>query len=107
MAEAGLIVLTALISPFRAERDAVRRLLPPGSFIEIHVDAPLAVAEARDAKGLYAKARSGEIAEFTGISSPYEPPENPEIRVDTTRESAEAAAARIVEQVVGVWSYDV
>ena len=106
MADAGLIVLTALISPFRAERDAVRQLLPPGSFIEIYVDAPLLVAEARDAKGLYAKARSGEIAEFTGISSPYEPPLSPEIRVDTTRESAEAAAARIVEQVIGVWSYD-
>ncbi|MDB5695558.1 MAG: adenylyl-sulfate kinase [Sphingomonas bacterium] len=106
MTEAGLIVLTALISPFRAERDAVRQLLPPGAFIEIFVDAPLEVAEARDAKGLYAKARSGEIAEFTGISSPYEAPHSPDIRVDTTRESAEAAAARIVEQVIGIWSYD-
>ena len=106
MTEAGLIVLTALISPFRAERDAVRQILPAGSFVEIHVDAPLEVAEARDAKGLYAKARAGEIREFTGISSPYEPPFAPEIRVDTTRESAEAAAARIVEHVIGVWSYD-
>ena len=106
MADAGLIVLTAFISPFRAERDAVRAMLPPGEFVEIHIDAPLAVAEARDVKGLYAKARTGEIADFTGVSSPYEPPEAPDIRVDTATESAEAAAARIVEHVIGVWSYD-
>ncbi|HEU0045002.1 sulfate adenylyltransferase subunit CysN [Sphingomonas sp.] len=106
MTDAGLIVLTALISPFRAERDAVRARLNPGEFVEVFVDAPLDVAEARDAKGLYAKARAGEIAEFTGISSPYEPPLSPEIRIDTTRESAEAAAARIVEHVTGVWSHD-
>jgi bifunctional enzyme CysN/CysC len=106
MADAGLIVLTAFISPFRAERDAVRALIPAGEFVEIFVDTSLHAAEARDVKGLYAKARAGEIADFTGISSPYEPPERPELRVDTARESAEAAAERIVEHVLGVWSHD-
>jgi bifunctional enzyme CysN/CysC len=106
MADAGLIVLTAFISPFRAERDLVRSMLPPGEFVEIFVDTPLAEAEKRDVKGLYAKARSGEIAHFTGISSPYETPERAEIRVDTTRETPEAAAERIVEHIMGVWSPD-
>ncbi len=106
MADAGLIVLTAFISPFRAERDMVRAMLPPGEFVEIFVDTPLATAEARDVKGLYAKARAGEIADFTGISSPYEAPERPDIRIDTRRESPEAAAERIVEHIVGVWSHD-
>ncbi|MDZ7280722.1 sulfate adenylyltransferase subunit CysN [Sphingomonas sanguinis] len=106
MADAGLIVLTAFISPFRAERDMVRALLPKGEFVEVFIDTPLAVAEDRDVKGLYAKARAGEIAEFTGISSPYEAPERPEIRIDTTKETAEQAASRIVEHVLGVWSYD-
>ena len=105
MTDAGLIVLSAFISPFRAERDMVRAMLP-ADFIEIFIDTPLAEAEARDVKGLYAKARVGEIANFTGISSPYETPERPEIRIDTTRESPEAAAERIVEHVMGVWSYD-
>ncbi|MDR6126252.1 bifunctional enzyme CysN/CysC [Sphingomonas sp. SORGH_AS802] len=106
MADAGLIVLTAFISPFRAERDMVRGLLPPGEFVEIFIDTPLAVAERRDVKGLYAKARAGEIADFTGISSPYEAPERPEIRVDTLRETPEAAAERIVEHIIGVWSHE-
>ncbi|WP_294304891.1 sulfate adenylyltransferase subunit CysN [uncultured Sphingomonas sp.] len=106
MADAGLIVLTAFISPFKAERDMVRALLPEGEFVEIFVDTPLDVAEDRDVKGLYAKARAGEIAEFTGISSPYEAPERPEIRIDTTKETAEQAASRIVEHVLGIWSYD-
>ncbi|MDB5706885.1 MAG: cysN, partial [Sphingomonas bacterium] len=106
MADAGLIVLTAFISPFRAERDLVRSMLPAGEFVEIFVDTPLAEAEKRDVKGLYAKARSGEIANFTGISSPYETPERAEIRVDTTRETPEAAAERIVEHIMGVWSPD-
>jgi bifunctional enzyme CysN/CysC len=106
MADAGLIVLTAFISPFKAERDMVRALLPKGEFVEIFVDTPLGVAEERDVKGLYAKARAGEIAEFTGISSPYEAPERPEIRIDTTKETAEQAASRIVEHVLGIWSYD-
>ena len=106
MTDAGLIVLTAFISPFRAERDMVRALLPAGEFVEIFVDTPIEDAEARDVKGLYAKARAGEIADFTGISSAYEPPERPDIRIDTRRESAEAAAERIVEHILGVWSPD-
>ena len=106
MADAGLIVLTAFISPFKAERDMVRALLSEGEFVEIFIDTPLAVAEDRDVKGLYAKARAGEIAEFTGISSPYEAPDRPEIRIDTTKETAEQAASRIVEHVLGIWSYD-
>ncbi|MBB3694133.1 sulfate adenylyltransferase subunit CysN [Sphingomonas sp. BK580] len=96
MTDAGLIVLTAFISPFRAERDMVRAMLPEGEFVEVHVDTSLAAAEARDVKGLYAKARAGQLANFTGIDSPYEPPEAPELRVDTAAESAEAAAERIV-----------
>ena len=95
MADAGLIVLTAFISPFRAERDMVRAMLPAGEFIEIHVDTPLDVAEARDVKGLYRKARAGELKNFTGIDSPYEAPENAEIRIDTTQLTAEQAAEAI------------
>ena len=106
MTDAGLIVLTAFISPFRAERDIVRAMLPEGDFVEIFVDTPLEVAEARDIKGLYKKARLGEIRNFTGISSPYERPERPDILVDTTRETPEAAAERIVEHIMGVWSPD-
>ncbi|HEX7848953.1 MAG TPA: sulfate adenylyltransferase subunit CysN [Sphingomonas sp.] len=106
MTDAGLIVLTAFISPFRAERDIVRTMLPEGDFVEIFVDTPIEVAEARDVKGLYKKARSGEIRNFTGISSPYERPERPDILVDTTRETPEAAAERIVEHIMGVWSPD-
>ena len=100
MADAGLIVLTAFISPFRAEREMVRKMLPEGEFIEVFVDTPLAEAEKRDAKGLYAKARAGELKNFTGIDSPYEAPEAPEIRIDTTALSAEAAAERIVEELI-------
>ena len=103
MADAGLIVLTAFISPFRAERDLVRGMLPEGEFVEIHIDTPLADAEARDTKGLYAKARAGQLKDFTGIDSPYEAPLNPEIRIDTRNETPEAAAERIVEHIVGVW----
>jgi bifunctional enzyme CysN/CysC len=104
MTDAGLIVLTAFISPFRAERDMVRSMLPEGEFFEIFVDTPLALAEERDVKGLYKKARAGEIANFTGISSPYEAPANPEVRIDTTKETPEAAAERIVELIMGTWS---
>ncbi len=100
MADAGLIVLTAFISPFRAERHMVRRMVAKGEFFEIFVDTPLAVAEQRDTKGLYAKARSGELKNFTGIDSPYEPPEAPEIRIDTTAMSAEDAANLIVEALL-------
>lgn len=83
MAEAGLIVLVSLISPFRADRDMARSLLPPGEFLEIFVDTPLTVCEARDVKGLYRKARSGALPNFTGIDSPYEAPAEPDIHLDT------------------------
>ncbi len=100
MADAGLIVLTAFISPFRAERHMVRRMVPEGEFIEIFVDTPLAEAEKRDTKGLYAKARSGELKNFTGIDSPYEPPEAPEIRIDTTELSPDDAAELILGELL-------
>jgi bifunctional enzyme CysN/CysC len=96
MSDAGLIVLTAFISPFRAERDMVRALVPAGDFIEVHVDTPLDIAERRDVKGLYKKARAGELKNFTGIDSPYEPPEAPEIIVNTTKLSADEAADAII-----------
>jgi bifunctional enzyme CysN/CysC len=96
MADAGLIVLVSFISPFRSERQMARDLLPEGEFLEVHVDTPLAVAETRDVKGLYKKARRGEIPHFTGISSPYEAPENPELHIDTTKVSPEQAAEHIV-----------
>ncbi len=99
MADAGLIVLVSFISPFRSERQMARDLLPHGEFLEVFVDTPLSVAEERDPKGLYKKARRGEIKHFTGISSPYEAPENPELRIDTTELSAEQAAERIVAQL--------
>ena len=82
--DAGMVVLTAFISPYRADRDRVRALHPDRHFVEVFVDTPLEVCEARDVKGLYAKARTGEIPEFSGISAPYEPPTDPEIRVDTS-----------------------
>jgi bifunctional enzyme CysN/CysC len=96
MTDAGLIVITAFISPFRAEREMVRRLLPHGEFMEIHVSTPLDECERRDPKGLYRKARRGEIPNFTGISSPYEPPENPEIRLDASISTAEECADVII-----------
>ena len=97
MTDAGLIVLTAFISPFRAEREMVRAMLPEGEFIEIFIDTPLEEAERRDVKGLYRKARSGELRNFTGIDSPYEAPENPDLRIDTRSVSPEGAADRIVD----------
>ncbi len=96
MSDAGLIVITAFISPFRAERDMVRAMMAEDEFLEVYVDVPLEIAEQRDVKGLYAKARAGEIANFTGIDSPYEPPENPDMRIDTTAMTAEQAADAIV-----------
>ena len=99
MADAGLIVMTAFISPFRAEREMVRKMLPEGEFIEVFVDTPLADAEKRDPKGLYAKARAGEIKNFTGIDSPYEPPRDAEIVIDTMTLSPEAAADRIIDEL--------
>jgi bifunctional enzyme CysN/CysC len=100
MADAGLIVLTAFISPFRAERQMVREMLPEGEFIEIFVDTPLSVAEARDVKGLYKKARSGQLKNFTGIDSPYEPPEDPEIRVNTVDMTPDEAARYIIDRIL-------
>ena len=97
MADAGLIVLTAFISPFRNERRMARSLLPEGEFVEVFVDTPLSIAEARDPKGLYRKARRGELANFTGIDSPYEAPEGAEIRIDTTAMPVEAAADLIID----------
>ena len=96
MADAGLIVLTAFISPFRAERQMVRDMLPEGEFVEIFVDTPLEVAEERDVKGLYKKAREGKLKNFTGIDSPYEPPERPDITVNTVDMSPVEAAEHIV-----------
>ncbi|THG85888.1 sulfate adenylyltransferase subunit CysN [Pseudomonas sp. A-1] len=96
MLDAGLITLVSFISPFRAERELARSLAGDGAFLEIFVDTPLALAEQRDPKGLYQKARRGELKNFTGIDSPYEPPLAPDLRIDTSGESAEAAAERIV-----------
>jgi len=101
MVDAGLIVLTAFISPFRAERRLARDILEPGEFIEVFVDTPLAVAEARDVKGLYKKARSGQLKNFTGVDSPYETPEAPELRIDTTAIDPVEAAERIVAWLEG------
>ena len=100
MTDAGLIVITAFISPFRSERDMVRQMMQPGEFFEVHIDTPLAEAEKRDVKGLYKKARSGELKNFTGIDSPYEPPQDPEMRIDTTVMTAEEAADAIVARLI-------
>jgi bifunctional enzyme CysN/CysC len=96
MVDAGLIVLVSFISPFRSERRMARELFAPGEFYEVFVDTPLAEAERRDVKGLYRKARRGELKNFTGIDSPYETPEAPEIRIDTTALSADEAAGRVI-----------
>ncbi|WP_194953383.1 sulfate adenylyltransferase subunit CysN [Sphingopyxis solisilvae] len=101
MTDAGLIVITAFISPFRAEREMVRAMLPEGEFIEIFIDTPLEEAERRDVKGLYKKARAGQLKNFTGIDSPYEAPETPEIRIDTTVMSPEEAADLIIDRLLG------
>jgi len=101
MTDAGLIVITAFISPFRVERDMVRSMLPEGEFIEIFIDTPLAEAERRDVKGLYKKARAGQLKNFTGIDSPYETPGAPEIRIDTTVMSPEEAADLIIDRLLG------
>ncbi len=97
MVDAGLVVLVSFISPFRSERRLARDLLDEGEFIEVHVDTPLEIAESRDPKGLYAKARRGDLTNFTGIDSPYERPENPEVHLDTTGISSEDAADEIIE----------
>lgn len=97
MADAGFICITAFISPYRADREAVRSRMQPGQFVEVHVNAPLDVCEARDPKGLYAKARANEIAEFTGISAPYEPPQKPELELPTHLLSLQESVLKIVE----------
>jgi len=99
--EAGVIVLTAFISPFRADRDRVRAMVKPGEFIKIYCRCPIEVCEQRDAKGLYKKARAGEIVQFTGISSPYEAPENPELLVDTSRQSLDECVRQVVAMLYG------
>jgi bifunctional enzyme CysN/CysC len=99
MVDAGLVVLVSFISPFRAERELARSRVDDGEFVEVFVDTPLEVAEQRDPKGLYAKARAGQLANFTGIASPYEAPANPEVRIDTTAVSAEAAADLVIAQL--------
>jgi bifunctional enzyme CysN/CysC len=96
MADAGLIVLVAMISPFRAERAQARERLAASGFLEVFIDTPLAVAESRDVKGLYARARAGELRNFTGVDSPYEPPLEPDIHIDTAASTPVAAAERIV-----------
>jgi bifunctional enzyme CysN/CysC len=101
MTDAGLIAIVAFISPFQSEREMARSLVEDGEFIEVFVDAPLAVAEQRDPKGLYAKARRGEITNFTGIDSPYEPPDHPEIRLDTSSLTPEQAADIVVAELEG------
>jgi bifunctional enzyme CysN/CysC len=97
MVQAGLIVIVSFISPFRAERLMARSRVDQGEFIEVHVDVPLEVAEQRDPKGLYRKARRGDLVNFTGIDSPYEPPEDPEIHLDTNALNPQQAAARVIE----------
>jgi bifunctional enzyme CysN/CysC len=99
MVDAGLIVLTAFISPFRAEREMARGMFEDGEFVEIYVDTPLETAERRDPKGLYRKARRGELHNFTGVDSPYEPPEAPELRINTIDVDAEAASDAVVARL--------
>ena len=100
MTDAGLIVVTAFISPFRAEREMVRAMMRPGEFLEVFIDTPLAAAEARDVKGLYKKARAGQLKNFTGIDSPYEAPETPELHIDTTKMTPDEAAEAIVAKLI-------
>ena len=101
MVDAGLIVLVSLISPFRAERRMVRELMAPDEFTEIYVSTPLEVCESRDRKGLYKMAREGKVQNFTGISSPYEPPDQAEIVIDTSDEPLEESVRRVVDAVHG------
>ncbi|MDE2390685.1 MAG: sulfate adenylyltransferase subunit CysN [Rhodospirillales bacterium] len=100
MSDAGLIVITAFISPFRSEREMVRKMMAPGEFVEIFIDTALEEAERRDVKGLYKKARSGELKNFTGIDSPYEPPYDPEIHINTAKMTPEQAADLIIERLI-------
>jgi adenylylsulfate kinase len=95
--DAGVITLTSFISPYRADRDAVRATMDPGEFVEVLVDASVETCEARDVKGLYKKARAGEIPEFTGVSAPYEAPVSPELVLDTNRQTVEESVGRLIE----------
>ena len=97
--DAGIIVLSAFISPFQADRDQVKEIVGAQNYIEVFVDAPLEVCEQRDVKGLYKKARAGEVKNFTGIDSPYEPPEFPDVRVDTTRLSPEQTVTALLAEL--------
>jgi adenylylsulfate kinase len=99
--DAGVIVLTAFISPYRSDRARARAIVAPGDFVEVFVDAPLEVCEARDVKGLYRRARAGEIPDFTGISAPYEPPERPELRLASAALDVDACAARVIAYLEG------
>ena len=98
--EAGVIVLTAFISPFRSDRERVRGMVEHGDFIEIYCDSPIEVCESRDVKGLYKKARAGQISEFTGISSPYEIPENPELTVNTGAAKIEDCVKQVISEML-------
>ncbi|SFQ08469.1 adenylylsulfate kinase [Variovorax sp. OK605] len=106
MVDAGLVTLTAFISPFRSEREMARRLFAPGEFLEVFVDVPLAVAEQRDPKGLYRKARRAELPDFTGIDSPYEAPASPDLRLDAAGRSVAFNVGRIIDamEVAGLLS---
>lgn len=99
MVDAGLIVLTAFISPYRHDRALVRELHPDGAFIEVFVDTPIEVCEARDVKGLYAKARAGDIPEFSGVSAPYEPPALPELTLDTSSLALDACIEQVIDEL--------
>jgi bifunctional enzyme CysN/CysC len=96
-AEAGVICITAFISPYRSDRELVRKLVPAGQFVEVHVNAPIETCEMRDTKGLYAKARAGEIKDFTGVSAPYEPPVNPELELRTDKLSVSESVAQVLD----------
>ena len=106
-ADAGVIAITCFISPYRADRDAARALVPPGSFVEIFVDCPIEVCEERDPKGLYKKARAGQIKGFTGIDDPYEPPTKPELRLQAATKTAETLADDVMGYLdsIGAFSY--
>jgi bifunctional enzyme CysN/CysC len=99
MVDAGVVVLTAFISPFQSERDMARSMFEEGEFVEIYVDTPLEIAEFRDPKGLYKKARKGQLPNFTGIDSPYEAPKNPDLHVSTENESVEAIVKHLLSQL--------
>ncbi|MGH8509650.1 MAG: adenylyl-sulfate kinase [Gammaproteobacteria bacterium] len=97
--DAGVIVMTAFISPYRADRDRARKLVAPGDFIEVYCECAIEICEQRDVKGLYRRARAGEIKEFTGISAPYEEPDNPELRIDSGAEPVESCVQRIIDHL--------